>query len=69
MHEFWYKYIKPNYRNNAKLCYIDTDSFIINIETKDFYDEDIADDVEERFDTSTEVNRYCLKEWIKKGLD
>ena len=51
MYDFWYDYIKPKYQDNAKLCYIDTDSFIINIKTEDFY-EDIADDVEKRFDTS-----------------
>ena len=27
--EFWYFYVKPKYGENAKLCYIDTDSFII----------------------------------------
>ena len=57
MYEFWYDYVKPKYQDNAKLCYMDTDSFIINIKTEDFY-EDIADDVEETFDTSNyEVNR------------
>ena len=50
MYEFRYDYIKPKYQNNAKLCYRDTDSFIINIKTEDFY-EDIAKDVEKRFDT------------------
>ena len=25
--EFWYFYVKPKYGENAKLCYIDTDSF------------------------------------------
>ena len=35
----------------VKLCYMDTDSLIMNINTKDFY-KDIAQDVEERFDTS-----------------
>ena len=44
MYEFWYDYIKPKYQNNAKLCYMDTDSFIIHIKTEDFY-KDIADDV------------------------
>ena len=34
MYEFWYNYIKPKYQNNAKLCYMDTDSFIISIKTK-----------------------------------
>ena len=43
MYEFWYGYIKPKYQNNAKLCYMDTDSFIINIKTEDFY-KDIAND-------------------------
>ena len=39
------------------MCYTDTDSFIINIKTNDFY-EDIASDVENRFDTSNyEVKR------------
>ena len=51
MYEFWYDYIKPKYGDKARLCYMDTDSFIINIETEDFY-EDIANDVEKWFDTS-----------------
>ena len=56
MYEFWYDYMKPKYGNDVKLCYMDTDSFIMNIKTNDFY-EDIANDVENRFDTSNyEVN-------------
>ena len=51
MYEFWYDYIKPKYQNNAKLRDMDTDSFIIYIKTKDFY-EDIANDIEKGFDTS-----------------
>ena len=57
MYEFWYDYIKPKYGNNVKLCYMDTDSFIMSIKTEDFY-QDIANDVEKRFDTSNyEVDR------------
>ena len=57
MYEFWYDYMKPKYNDNVKLCYMDTDSFIMNIKTNDFY-KDIANDVEKRFDTSNyEVNR------------
>ena len=57
MNEFWYDYMKPKYDNNIKLCYMDSDSFIMNIKTNDFY-KDIANDVENRFDTSNyEVNR------------
>ena len=55
MYEFWYDYMKPKSGHNVKLCYMDTDSFIMNIE--DFY-KDIANDVEKRFDTSNyEVDR------------
>ena len=35
MYKFWYDYIKPKYQNNAKLCYMDTDNFIIYIKTED----------------------------------
>ena len=51
MCEFWYDYIKPKYGDNVKLCYMDTDSFIMYIKTEDFY-KDIAGDVEKRFDIS-----------------
>ena len=57
MYEFWYDYMKPKYVNRVKLCYMDTDSFVMNIKTNDFY-KDIANDVEKRFDTSNyECNR------------
>ena len=56
MHGFWYDYIKPKYGKKAKLCYMDTDSFIIH-----FY-KNIADDVEKRFDTPNyECNRPSTK--------
>ena len=57
MYEFWYDYMKRKYDNDVKLCYMDTDSFVMNIKTNDFY-KDIANDVECKFDTSNyEVNR------------
>ena len=56
MYEFWYDYMKPKYNHNV-ICYMDTDSFVMNIKTNDFY-KDIANGVEKRFDTSNyEVNR------------
>ena len=68
MYEFWYDYSKPKYGKKAKLCYMDTDSFIIHIKTKDFY-KDIADDVEKRFDTSNyELDRPLPKEKNKKVI-
>ena len=33
--------MKPKYGDNVKLCYMDTDSFIMHIKTEDFY-KDIA---------------------------
>ena len=44
MYEFWYDYIKPKYGDRVKLLYMDTDSFVIDNITEDFY-EDIADDI------------------------
>ena len=57
MYKFWYDYIKPKYEDRAKLCYTDTDSFIINIITEDFF-VDISDDVERWFDTSNYDENY-----------
>ena len=51
MYKFWYDYIKPKYEDKAMLCFMDTDSFVMNIKTEDFYN-DIADNVERWFDTS-----------------
>ena len=68
MYGFWYDYVKPKYQENAKLCYMDTGSFIINIRTEDFY-EDVADDLEKRFDTSNyECNRPLPKGKNKKVI-
>ena len=50
MYQFWYDYIKPKYGERAKLCYTDADSFVILIQTDDFF-EDISNDVERWFDT------------------
>ena len=54
MYEFWYDYVKSKYEDKARLCYMDTDSFVVNIKTKDFY-KDIAENVKERFDTSNYI--------------
>ena len=43
MYEFYYEYMKPKYGNKVKLCYTDTDSFIMQIFTDDFY-ADISSD-------------------------
>ena len=51
MYEFWYDYLKPKYQDNIKLCYMDTDSFILQINADDFF-KDINNDIEIWFDTS-----------------
>ena len=51
MFEFWYDYLKPMYGDKIRLCYTDTDSFIMHIKTDDFY-KDINNDVDKWFDTS-----------------
>ena len=69
MYEFWYDYMKPKYDNDVKLCYMDTNSFVMNIKTNDFY-KDIANDVECTFDTSNyEVNRLLPMGKNKKVID
>ena len=37
MYKFHYDYIVPKYGDNAKLCYMDTDSYVYHIKTEDFY--------------------------------
>ena len=51
MYEFWYDYIKPKYQDKAKLCYTDTNRFVIYIKTEDFC-KDITNDFKNWFDTS-----------------
>ena len=56
MYEFHYDYMVPKYGlEKLKLCYMETDSLVYDIETEDFY-EDIANDVKARFDTSSYSN-------------
>ena len=68
MYKFWYDYVKPKYDEKAKLCYTDTDSFIVSIKTDDIY-KDIAKDLETRFDSSNcELGRPLLKGKNKKVI-
>ena len=68
MYEFWYDYVKPKNGEKAKICYMDIDSFMVYIKTKNIYGY-IAKDVETRFDTSVyELDRLLFKEKIRKKL-
>ena len=62
MHEFWNNYVKPEYRAKTKLCYIDTDIFLVYIKRKEIYF-DISKAVGTIFDTSN----YELGRPLPKG--
>ena len=54
-------YVKPKYGENGKLCYMDTDSFIVHVRTDNIY-KDVAEDGERIFDTSNfEIDRLLPK--------
>ena len=71
MPKFWYDYVRRKYNEKAKLCYMDTDTFIVYMKTDDIY-KDIAEDVETRFNTSNHesecdsIDRPLPKGKIKK---
>ena len=68
IYEFWYDYAKPKYSENAKLCYMDTGSFIVHVKTEHIY-KDNAEDVETIFDTSNfELDRPLPKGKNKKVI-
>ena len=62
MYKFWYDYVKPKYGENAKLCYMDTGTFIVHVKTDVIY-KDLAEEVETRFGTSY----YELDRPLPKG--
>ena len=69
MYEFWYDYMKPKDGEEAKFCYMDTDSFIVYIKPEDIYT-DITRDVKTRFNTSNyELDRPLPKIKNEKGID
>ena len=68
MYKFWHNYVKPKYAENAILCYMDTDSFIVNVKIDDIYI-DIVEEVETRFDTSNfRIDRLLPKGKNKKVI-
>ena len=67
MYEFWYDQVKIKYEDKARLCYMDTDSFIVNIKTKDFY-KDIAENVKERLDTCNYIYDRPLPAGVNKKV-
>ena len=67
-YHFYYDYLKPKYKENAKLMYMDTDSFVLEIETCNFYD-DIKYDLKEWFATSGYDKNMVLPDEYAKIAD
>ena len=67
MYEFWYDYVKSKYEDRARLCYMDTNSFVINIKTK-YFCKDIAENIKERFDTSNYIYDRPLPTGVNKKV-
>ena len=68
MYEFWYDYEELRYGEKAKICSMNTNSFIVYIKADDTY-KDIVEDVETSFDTSNyELNRPLSKGKKVTGL-
>ena len=69
MYEFQYDYVKPKYGEKVKLCYMDTENFIVYIKTDDPY-KNIARDVETIFDNSNyELDRPLPKGKNETGIE
>ena len=60
MNEFLYDYVKPKYGENARLCDLDTGSFIVYIKTDDIY----KDNAEE---TRSDTSNYELDRPLPRG--
>ena len=50
LYDFWYDYVKQKYNEKAKLCCMDTGSFIVYVKADNIY-KDIVEDIKIRFDT------------------
>ena len=68
MYEFFYDYLKPKYQNKTKLCYMDTDSFILDIKT-DYFSEDTKEDLKKWFDTCNYRKDMILPEEYAKNTN
>ena len=67
MYKFWYDYLKPKYKQNLKLCYMDTDSFIFNVKTEVWY-KDISNNIEKIFGTYNIQTKKLLKTGVNKKV-
>ena len=62
------RYVKPKYGKKAKLCAMDTDSFIVYIKQMIFIiSEDKVDLICSRFDSRFDTSNYELDSQLSKG--
>ena len=67
IYQFYDDYLKLKFKEKVNLMYMDTDSFVLSIETDDFF-KDIKDDLKEWFDTSGyDKNRVLPDEFNKNA--
>ena len=64
-YEFRYDNVKPKYKDKTKLCCMESDSFIVYVETGDIQ-KDVAKNVETRFEISNYELEKPLPEKIKR---
>ena len=65
MYKFYYDYLRPKFKDKMQLLYMNTDSFVLEIETDDFF-KDTKDDLKEWFDTSNyDKNMVLPDEYVK----
>ena len=68
MYSFYYEYLRPKFKDKMQLLYMDTDSFLLEIETDDFF-EDNKCDLEDWFDTSNYDKNMLLPDEYRENAD
>ena len=58
IYEVWHDYVKPKYRKNIKLCYMDTDSFIVHVKRDETYKHIVES-------AKKALTLQLLKRWIR----
>ena len=67
MYSFYYDIMKPKYKNNIRMLYTDTDSFVFHIKTEDVYDD--FNDIKDYMDFSGyDPKHKCYDKTNKKVL-
>ena len=68
MYSFYYEYLRPKFKDKMQLLCMDTDSFLLEIETDDFF-EDTKCDLEDWFDTSNYDKNMLLPDEYRENAD